>query len=431
MQSVINLPNLIGIAITYNNDGTNNGLDGLFANCIALTSAPTIIAPHVLNACSLFDGCTSLVNVPDIDLPSVKRSQFMFRNCTSLINAPHHINMPNTQNIKGMFQNCTALRNGPEYEVSDLFSFPEAIFAYDLFNGCTSLVNVPKIIRLNKATHIYNMFYGCANIIDPPIEITAPLAQQTGSLFYGCTKLNRPPASLSFPEALAANNMFYQCNSMIVCPEMDLPKATNLSYMFCGCSSLTSTLPYEFPCATSINSFYRQCNSLVTIAPLKVGGASCDMNYFFYESSSVLNTAYFPEVVNGGTLTWNTHCFRHEIGNTFRKFENTVDCLGGNTYVDYIFSPTYLEEIKIKNFSGTLTVTNRANLTSVRLFTPSENIGNLNFSGCNLSGDALNQLLTDLPSVPEPRTINIRNNPGALACDTSIATAKNWVVTVV
>ena len=135
--------------------------------------------------------------------------------------------------------------------------------------------------------------------------------------------------------------------------------------------------------------------------------------------------------MNGGTLTWNTHCFRHEIGNTFRKFENTVDCLGGNTYVDYIFSPTYLEEIKIKNFSGTLTVTNRANLTSVRLFTPSENIGNLNFSGCNLSGDALNQLLTDLPSVPEPRTINIRNNPGALACDTSIATAKNWVVTVV
>ena len=431
MQNVLNLPQLIGTSTVYNHDGEVDGLDGLFAGCTSLTTAPTIIAPQVLNAFHLFYGCSSLVNVPDIDLPSVKRAHEMFRDCASLINAPHHINLPSAQNVKGMFNNCVSLRNGPEYDVGDKLSFPEAIWAHNLFNGCTSLVNAPKAVELNKAVNIYNIFNGCANMVIAPTNITAPLAQQAYQLFYGCAKLTTSPSRISLPEAINAYDMFYMCSSLLVCPELDLPKATNLREMFFGCQALTSTLPYEFPCATSISGFYRYCTSLVTIAPIKVGGASCDMNYFFFESSSVLNTAYFPEITSGGKLTWNTHCFRLDSGNTFRKFENTVDCTGGTAYVDSIFSSLYIEEIKIKNFSGALTVTNRANLTSVRLITPSKNIGNLNFSGCNLSGDALNQLLTDLPSVPTPRTINIRNNPGALACDTSIATAKNWVVTIV
>lgn len=431
MQDVLNLPQLIGTSTVYNNDSELDGLDGLFTSCTSLTTAPTIIAPQVLNAFHLFYGCSSLVNVPDIDLPSVKRAHEMFKDCASLINAPHHINMPSAQNVRGMFNNCVSLRNGPEYDVGDKLLFPEAIFAHDLFNGCTSLVNAPKAVELNKAVNIYNIFNGCANMVIAPTNITAPLAQQAYNLFYGCAKLTTPPSRISLPEAINAYNMFYMCGSLLVCPELDLPKATNISNMFYGCQSLTSTLAYEFPSATNASSFYRQCRSLVSIDLVKLGGASCDMTYFFYEGSTKLNTAYFPEPMNSGKLVWSPYAFYFDNGISFRKYENEVDCQGSNSNIDTIFNSPYIEEIRIKNFGGTLNQSNRAFLTSVRLTTPSSNIGNITLTNNNLSATALNQLFTDLPTVPTARTINVRGNPGSSTCNTSIATAKNWVVTIV
>jgi hypothetical protein len=56
-------------------------------------------------------------------------------------------------------------------------------------------------------------------------------------------------------------------------------------------------------------------------------------------------------------------------------------------------------------------------------------IGGLNLSGCNLSASALNQVFEDLgTATASTGYIKVYGNPGALTCNTSIATAKNYIV---
>lgn len=55
--------------------------------------------------------------------------------------------------------------------------------------------------------------------------------------------------------------------------------------------------------------------------------------------------------------------------------------------------------------------------------------GGLNVSSCNLSASALNVMFEDLGTVsPSSGFIQVQGNPGALTCNTSIATAKGYVV---
>lgn len=55
--------------------------------------------------------------------------------------------------------------------------------------------------------------------------------------------------------------------------------------------------------------------------------------------------------------------------------------------------------------------------------------GGLNVSNCNLSASALNVMFEDLGTVsPTTGFIQVQGNPGALTCNTSIATAKGYVV---
>lgn len=55
--------------------------------------------------------------------------------------------------------------------------------------------------------------------------------------------------------------------------------------------------------------------------------------------------------------------------------------------------------------------------------------GGLNVSNCNLSASALNVMFEDLGTVsPNTGFIQVQGNPGALTCNTGIATAKGYVV---
>lgn len=51
-------------------------------------------------------------------------------------------------------------------------------------------------------------------------------------------------------------------------------------------------------------------------------------------------------------------------------------------------------------------------------------------AGCSLTADALNALFNSLADLTGlgAKTVTVKNNPGSLSCDTSIATAKNWNV---
>lgn len=432
-NTILNLPNVVGTIPSYASNSVLTALDGLFYQCTSLTTAPTIIAPNALSALSLFNGCTSLVNVPDINLPEAIRANYMFNNCTSLQTAPSNIVMPKCQNIINMFYGCSSLRTAPNYQSGSL-EFPEAILAYNLFYGCNSLVNPPMSIKLQKATDIYSMFEGCASLINAGnMTIEAPLAKNIYKLFYGCTKLSNPPAVLNFPEAISAQSIFYYCNSLLVCPELNLPNATNVSQMFYYCESLTTTLAYEFPCVVNASEFYRGCRGLISMEVVKLGGNAVNINYFFYEGGSKFEVLNFPETLyETSNINWTYIPFQVATnGSIFKKYNNYVDFKGANSYAADVFNSTTIEEVKLKNFNSSFTLNSKPYLTSVRMIDCSPSMGNISLQSCALSAAAINQLFTDLPTVTSARTINVKGNPGALTCDTSIATAKNWVVTTI
>ena len=101
-----------------------------------------------------------------------------------------------------------------------------------------------------------------------------------------------------------------------------------------------------------------------------------------------------------------------------------------NTSIGNLISTSpYLEgTLTFKNVTSSLTINNKQYLTGIRIKNPSANIANQTFTNCALDADAINALFGDLPTVSATRTINVKGNPGAATCDTTIATNKNWKV---
>jgi hypothetical protein len=64
-----------------------------------------------------------------------------------------------------------------------------------------------------------------------------------------------------------------------------------------------------------------------------------------------------------------------------------------------------------------------------KLIMPGMRIG-FNISGSNMTTEALNDLFTSLGTASGSQTIIVTGNPGASTCDTSIATAKDFMVTI-
>ena len=84
---------------------------------------------------------------------------------------------------------------------------------------------------------------------------------------------------------------------------------------------------------------------------------------------------------------------------------------------------------------GTTGTNNQSQLTSLRLLNngAGQYAGTspqINVSYTSMDATALNQLFTDLPTITS-KTITVVGCPGAATCNTSIATAKGWTVTIV
>ena len=63
---------------------------------------------------------------------------------------------------------------------------------YEMFYGCTSLVNAPELPATTLADSCYyEMFYGCTSLVNAPELPATTLADSCyGYMFYGCSKLN-------------------------------------------------------------------------------------------------------------------------------------------------------------------------------------------------------------------------------------------------
>lgn len=200
-KSLVNGPSYLNAQML-----SQSSLNGMLQQCDNLqtcfTRLPAIVVPKKAYYC-LFYRCYKFNQTVTIDAFDLRQSSlaYMFYECTSLTNKPIFTvankllgdycysntfvgcsALTETPDIRGTvngasdacyfraFKNCTALTS-----VFDTITIPEAAdwCCQQMFMGCTSLQNTPKII-INKLDSqcCFNMFNGCSNLNSISVQFT-------------------------------------------------------------------------------------------------------------------------------------------------------------------------------------------------------------------------------------------------------------------
>ena len=142
----------------------------------------------------LFIDCVQLINANNLILPAITLGTNcygrMFNGCTSLVNVPE---LPATtladDCYSTMFYGCTSLVNAPELPAKTL-----GMYCYDgMFGGCTSLVTAPALPATTLDEGCYSsMFNGCTSLVEAPeLPATTLAGACYDGMFDGCSNLNK------------------------------------------------------------------------------------------------------------------------------------------------------------------------------------------------------------------------------------------------
>jgi hypothetical protein len=267
--------------------------------------------------------------------------------------------------------------------------------------NCGKLKSVTLPTSLNGVTTITSMFNACYSLESVVFPSSMPALTIISSAFLNCTSLEQVtlPTSISGNASGLFGNTFANCYRIkdIVYPATLTSASTPLTMIneFQNCYSLKSiTLPTtQLTGINVLTSTFNGCMSLTGIT-----------NTSFLGNTSTATTSY----VNGTTMATNSRSLQSLSFNCkFSKLE----------------------------LQGTGSGANQSALSSLRLLNNGSGqyagtSPQINVSYTSMDATALNQLFTDLPTITS-KTITVVGCPGAATCDTSIATAKGWTVTIV
>ena len=211
--------------------------------------------------------------------------------------------------------------------------------------------------------------------ITVPMEVIAP---SLDSLFRDCQALTSVP-ELDTSQVTDMRYMFANCSSLTSVPELDTSQVTNMQFMFSGCSSLTSVPDMDTSQVTGMNGMFQGCSSL-TSAPALGTSQATDTGFMFYGCSSLTT---IPELGTSQVI-----------------------------YPGYMFTGcSSLESVTLPGMGNG--------------FTPKRT---LDMRDTKLSAAAANALMQSLGTPPPGGELQLPST--ATGANTSIATAKNWTVTI-
>ena len=451
--------------------------DFAFNACQSLTSIniPKWKSAATINLSVAFSNCTSLksVKLPN-DTPSTTTIiiDSAFNTCSSLETIIFPPNVKLSGSLAGSFQGCNSL-----VYISLPMDATAVTAMSNTFNGCNSLqtLTLPSTAPSVNIT-MQSAFQNCFSLD----EITIPSTYNITSLvsaFASCRNLK----SITLPNNAqnSITSMAGICNGCSKLKSIVMPTSLNgvitLASAFINCFSLESIVfPSSMPALTIMNSMCSGCGSLETITlPTSIsGGATNCFGGVFTNCQRIKEIVYPATLTTPATATLFTNelqnCYSLKsvtlpstqltgINNATNMFSSCRTLTGvtnssfiGNTstatttYVNGTTMATDARSIQSLSFSckfsklelqGTGSGANQSALSSLRLLNNGSgqyggSTPHINVSFTSMDATALNQLFTDLPTITS-KTITVVGTPGAATCDTSIATAKGWTVTIV
>jgi surface protein len=346
--------------------GGCTSMASMFNSCPSLQSVPLFNTAAVTNMASMFNSCFSLQSVPLFNTAAVTNIFQMFFNCPSLQSVPL-FNTAAVTNMDRMFSFCSSLQSVPLFNTAAVTNMSQ------MFSGCASIQSVP-LFNTAAVTSMDRMFNGCSSLQSVPLFNTAAVTNMS-QMFSGCASLQSVPL---FNTAAVTNidRMFFGCASLQSVPLFNTAAVTNMSQMFFNCPSLQSVPLFNTAAVTNMDRMFNFCPSLQSV-PLFNTAAVTNMSQMFngcpsLQSVPALNTDAVSSSANFGSMF--------------------LTCRS-------------LSRIEAKEFNFTFSVAN-----------------------CKLSGAALDEIYTNLPTVVG-QTITVTGNYGTATHDPTIATGKGWTVT--
>ena len=271
---------------------------------------------------------------------------------------------------------------------------------YSLFLNCSSLTSIPAL-DTSQVTNMQFMFSGCSSLTSVPDLDTS---QVTGmeSMFSGCSSLTTIPA-LNTIQVTDMQYMFYDCSSLTGVPALDTSQVTNMYAMFQGCSSLASVPDLDVSQVTNMGAMFTYCQALTTIPAMNTSQVA-NMNAMFYgcQALTTIPPMDTSQVTDMGTMFENCSSLTSIPALDASQVTNTGFMFLGCTS---------LESVTLPGMGNG--------------FTTRQTLG---MRDTKLNAAAANALMQSL-GTPAPGG-GLTLPATATGANASIATAKNWTVTI-
>ena len=349
-------------------------LERLFSGCSALTSVPELDTSQVTNMYAMFNGCQALTTIPELNTSQVTDMSGVFENCSSLTSVPA-LNTSQVTNMFAMFYNCSSLTSVPALDTSQVTNMPA------MFEGCSLLTTIPAL-NTSQVTNMFAMFNRCSSLTTIPALDTSQVTNMA-SMFESCSSLTSVP-ELNTSQVTNMATMFENCSSLTTIPALNTSQVTNMDSMFIRCSSLTSVPALDTSQVTNMAGMFEGCSSLTSTPALDTRKAT-SMYGTFYDCQALTSVP----AMDSGQVTNVQYMF------------------------DYCSS---LESVTLPGMGNGFTTGS------------SEIARTLDMRATKLNAAAANALMQSLGTPPPSG--NLQLPATAAGADTSIATAKNWTVTI-
>jgi surface protein len=352
--------------VRLNESGAITSFGGLFRNLPSLRNvqiAPTITT--VTDTSTMFQNCTSLQIAPQFNTAAVTNMDSMFTDCSSLQIVPL-LNTAAVTSMNSMFTSCTNLQTVP------LFNTAAATSINSMFTGCASLQTIPLFNTAN-VTNMAAAFSSCPNLKTIPLFNTANVTNMS-NLVSSCPSFETMPL-LNTAAVTNMSNMFNGCRGLKTLPLLNTAAVTSMNSMFQNCIGLQTVPLFNTANVTNMSSMFSGCAGLKTV-PLFNTVAVTNMTSMFSECSGLSSV---PALITSSVTP---------SANFNTMFSNCPS----------------LARIEASEFRLTFSV-----------------------NACKLSGTALDEIYTNLPTVVG-QTITVLNNYGTATDNPAIATAKGWTV---
>lgn len=223
--------------------GSNNSISNntnnvyTYVNFVFSTASPVVCSGNVMH---LYNYVTDLTAFPNNTASDVGLYG-LFTDCTALVTPP---SLPATtlkdRCYSRLFLGCSNLQSAPDLPAMEVFSWG---YSY-MFSGCVNLTTPPALPATTVNSSGYrNMFYGCTSLSSIPlVNADTQSSNFLESMFYGCTSIKMSEAQ----DAEYPNEYSFKF----------VPSGTRVRYMFSetgGTFTGTPSLQTYYTANTVIN----------------------------------------------------------------------------------------------------------------------------------------------------------------------------------